>query len=186
MWVDLAIIAAGALPILLYRDLRTARAVGFVAALGAIGLLASALPPLAQFIVKSGAVWSYVIVYLCFQHLLAGRSAAEARINGALRCIARDADELAHAGSTDKANADAGRASIFGRIRALQPPNPAWARVVELMDSYCRRRLGQPHDAATSGVEPTLAAPAAQLEQIARDLTSAWEHALHPETRPRD
>lgn len=178
--VDLVIIIVAALPIIMVRDLRTLRAAAFLGLLSGLEVLGSALPQPAQFVVKSAAIWSYIVVFLWFQHVLAGRSAREAKIDRAMRSIAKDADALLLARPVDLADRTARRELILERISALQPPNPSWVLAVELFRSYYRHQLLPPEDQTTVARDPRAGSTERELEQVRHDLDSAWKSALRP------
>lgn len=180
--VDLLVIVAGVLPVFVFRDLRTSRAAVFVAVLAGVLLLAGGLPQPLQGAVKIAAVWIYAIVFLWFQHLLAGRSAAEAKIDRELRRIDADANAMARAWPADAGQVRAGRESLLRRLDALEPPNHMWARVVALHHTYYGRLLSLPEDESAASGSPDPVSRV-ELEQVRQDLGSAWEQALRPGKR---
>jgi hypothetical protein len=181
--VDLLLIAAGAMPIVAARDLRTARAAAFVVILAGIPLAAGGLPEPGQGAVKIAAVWTYIVVFLWFQHLLAGRTAAEGKLDRELRRIASDADALARAWPADALTARASRELILGRIGALEPPNQMWSLVVALHRSYYSLLLPAPEGYSAPTTRPN---SAADLAQVREELVLAWEQALRPGKHDRE
>lgn len=181
--VDLVLVAAGALLFLVSRDTRTLRAGGFLVVLGAAILLARGLPQPWQGVVKASAVWSYVVVFLCFQHLLAGRSAAEARIDRQLRRIAAEAGAKACNWPADDEQARASRDFILGKIAALEAPNQDWAHVVTLCHAYYGQLLMPPDGGSAASTNFDSSSATRNLDQMRSDLSVAWEEALRPGRR---
>lgn len=179
--VDLLIVVAGVLPVAVFRDLRTTRAILFVSVLAVMLLAAASLPEPVRGAIKIAVIWSYVVVFLWFQHVLAGRSAAEARIDKELRRIAADADRMVRAWPADLEAARARRESILNRIGTLEPPNRLWSRVIELQRTYYGLLL--PLQARETVLSPSTTSP--ELDRIKQEIGSAWEEALRPGNRAR-